>query len=203
MGNSTATAAKHQFRPDIEGLRGVAILLVIAYHAGVPFFSGGYVGVDVFFVLSGYLITGLLLQEVTATGKINLTGFYARRGWRLLPALALVLIVTMAVGYVLYVPFEQTGIADTSIFTAAYVSNLHFARQATQYLQPGSGVNPLLHTWSFLVEEQFYLAWSLLLLLAIKFFAGRDGHDLRRGRLLAFMITLASASGFIHTTHPL
>src|SRR5262249_6962616 len=117
------------FRPDIEGLRAIAILLVVGFHAGVPGFSGGYVGVDIFFVLSGYLITGLLVREIEQNGWVDLPNFYARRARRLLPALALTLLVTVIVGVMIYPPFEanQGGFGATAVSTAAYASNLYFA----------------------------------------------------------------------------
>ena len=161
---SIAAHRASAFRPDVEGLRAVAILLVVAYHVGIPGFAGGYVGVDVFFVLSGYLITGLLLREVQQTGTINLIEFYARRTRRLLPALVLVLIATTLVGAIAYAPIEQEGLANTAFSTATYLSNVYFARAATDYLAARAAANPLLHTWSLSVEEQFYLVWPLLLI---------------------------------------
>jgi peptidoglycan/LPS O-acetylase OafA/YrhL len=158
-------AALHSYRTDIEGLRGIAILMVVLYHAGVPGFSGGYVGVDVFFVLSGYLITGLIAEEIRETGSLKLTAFYARRARRLLPALSFMLAGTALLSYFAYTPFEQRIPANSVITSAAYVGNLYFARNATDYLLADRSANPLLHTWSLSVEEQFYLLWPLLVLL--------------------------------------
>src|SRR3954466_1786299 len=110
---SAQTTLTPTFRPDIEGLRAVAILLVVAFHARVPHLSGGYVGVDVFFVLSGYLITWLLVQEVERRGTVSLLRFYARRARRLIPALALVLIITMPVAALVYAPYEHSFLAHT------------------------------------------------------------------------------------------
>ena len=166
------------FRGDIEGLRGIAVLLVVLYHAGVPGFSGGYVGVDVFFALSGYLITGILASEVERTGRVDLARFYARRARRLLPASAVLLLTVTAFAYVFYSPVEQEGIARTALATAAYVSNLHFASGATDYLGAAAETNPLLHTWSLAVEEQFYLGWPLLVVVGL---VGLPW--IRRGRL--------------------
>jgi len=181
----------NQFRPDIEGLRAVAILLVVAYHAQVPGFTGGYVGVDVFFVLSGYLITSLLVNELERTGTIGFTNFYARRARRLLPAVAGVLLFTAIVGTILYAPVEQDRLANTSLATSAYASNLYFARAATNYLAAPSHTNPLLHTWSLSVEEQFYVIWPVAVLLL----AGAFGRgQLRYRRLFVGMVLLATAS---------
>jgi peptidoglycan/LPS O-acetylase OafA/YrhL len=150
------------FRPDIEGLRAVAILLVAGYHAGVPGLDGGYIGVDVFFVLSGYLITGLLVRELEAKGRVDLSRFYARRARRLLPAAALVLAVTVLAGRLFLSPVEMRELGSTALATSLYVSNIHFMRNATDYLAAAAHDNPLLHTWSLAVEEQFYFVWPLL-----------------------------------------
>lgn len=154
--------ARMRFRPDIEGLRGVAILLVVAYHAGASVLPGGFVGVDVFFVVSGYLITSLLLEERERTGAISLPAFYARRMARLLPAGLLVLACTLALSAALYPPASVAAVAGTARAATAFVSNVFFARQATDYFSEAAA-SPLLHTWSLSVEEQFYLAWPLVL----------------------------------------
>ncbi len=176
------------FRPDIEGLRAVAILLVVAYHAGVPGFSGGFVGVDVFFVLSGYLITGLLFEELSRTGRIGFKQFYARRARRLLPGCALMLLATVAGGWFVFSPVEQQQFAGTALATAAYVSNLWFARNQMDYLGGDADRNPLLHTWSLGVEEQFYLVWP-----AFVGFVGRARADGRQ-RVIGAMVLVAAAS---------
>ncbi len=156
------------FRPDIEGLRGIAILLVMAYHVGFPGFSGGFVGVDVFYVLSGYLITSLLLREIEQNGRLDVAGFYARRARRLLPAAALVLLATVVVGSFVYSPLEQKVFSRTALATALYMSNIWFIRQSVDYFAPATGTNPLLHTWSLGVEEQFYLVWPVIVFLALR-----------------------------------
>lgn len=154
------------FRGDIEGLRGVAVLLVVAFHAGVPGWTGGFVGVDVFFVLSGYLITGLLSSEMELEGGLRLREFYARRVRRLLPASALVLLATLAAAAALLSPLEQVRLSGSALATAAYASNLWFMRRSTDYFAVETESNPLLHTWSLAVEEQFYLVWPLVVLAA-------------------------------------
>ena len=159
-------------RADIEGLRGVAILLVVAYHAGIPFASGGFVGVDAFFALSGYLIAGQLWRELHRTGTIDFRAFYARRVRRLLPAAALMLLATMLAARLLLGPLEQSLLVAPAMATTFYVSNLWFAREATDYLGAPAESNPLLHTWSLSVEEQFYLAWPVLLWLGWRFRRG-------------------------------
>lgn len=178
-----------RFRPDIEGLRALAILLVVGYHAGVPGFSGGYVGVDVFFVLSGYLITWLLVHEVETTGALDFFEFYARRARRLLPAVAALLVVITGASAVLYSPLEQLRVAKTAVATAAYLSNVYFAKGAMDYFGAVNETNPLLHTWSLSVEEQFYLVWPLLVFLAHR---ARGGFSPRR--LLGWMTVVAVLS---------
>jgi peptidoglycan/LPS O-acetylase OafA/YrhL len=156
------------FRTDIEGLRAVAILLVVAFHAGIPGVGGGFVGVDVFFVLSGYLITELLVREVDQTGTLNFGRFYARRVRRLLPASSLMLACTLAFGYAVLSPLEVVRLAKSAMFTACYASNIWFLVRFTDYFGPGVSSNPLLHTWSLAVEEQFYLVWPLVVLFCAR-----------------------------------
>jgi peptidoglycan/LPS O-acetylase OafA/YrhL len=157
--------AARTFRPDIEGLRGIAVFVVVAFHCGFAGFSGGFIGVDVFFVLSGYLITGLLLQELETTSTIGLLNFYARRVRRLLPASALMLLLTLAVGTVVLAPQELDFAARAARATAVYLGNVFFAQQARDYFAADVRTNPLLHMWSLAVEEQFYLFWPLLMML--------------------------------------
>jgi peptidoglycan/LPS O-acetylase OafA/YrhL len=150
------------FRPDLEGLRGVSILLVVLFHAGVAAAAGGFVGVDVFFVLSGFFITGMLAGEATETGSVNLSAFWANRSLRLLPALLVVLAFTLAAVMWLYAPIDRAEIARNARAVALYSGNIEFARNSADYFR--SAENPLLHTWSLGVEEQFYLVWPLLFL---------------------------------------
>jgi peptidoglycan/LPS O-acetylase OafA/YrhL len=173
---------KSTFRPDLEGLRAVAVVLVLLYHAGVPFVTGGYVGVDVFFVLSGFLITGLLIRELAGTGRVDFPAFYARRARRLLPASALTLIVTILLSAVLLPPVRMPDVAGDTVAAGLYVSNMRFALQATDYLGSTLPPSPVLHFWSLGVEEQFYLFWPAMLALAagVAFRARRPEAGLRR-----------------------
>jgi peptidoglycan/LPS O-acetylase OafA/YrhL len=157
--------ASDEFRPDIEGLRAVAVLAVLAYHAGVPGLRGGYVGVDVFFVISGFLITGLILRELERTGAVSLPAFYARRARRLLPAAACALVATVLVSAFVLPPLRVPDIAGDGVAAALYSANIRFALQSTDYLRADLAPSPLLHYWSLGVEEQFYLFWPALLLL--------------------------------------
>jgi peptidoglycan/LPS O-acetylase OafA/YrhL len=154
------------FRPDIEGLRAIAILLVVAAHAGVPWLAGGFIGVDVFFVLSGYLITRLLVGELERTNRMDIARFYARRFRRLLPALLLMLCLCMLLGTQLVPVTRQETQASAAAAAALWGSNLLFAFVQLDYFDADSSNNLFLHTWSLGVEEQFYLVWPLLLVAA-------------------------------------
>ena len=155
-----------QFRPDLEGLRAVAVLLVLLYHARIVGFSGGYVGVDVFFVLSGFFITGAIDRELRRTGRVNVTAFYARRARRLLPAAAIVLLATLA-GSILILPsFTIRGVSIDIASAGLYVSNLRFGIEANDYFKATVFPSPVLHFWSLSLEEQFYLFWPAALLVA-------------------------------------
>ncbi|KAA2256394.1 acyltransferase [Solihabitans fulvus] len=152
------------FRPDIEGLRAVAVLTVLGFHAAVPFCTGGYVGVDLFFVISGFLISGLLLGSVADRGVIRLKDFYARRARRILPAAGVVLVVTAIGGLLLLPPLRQRDLAYDTIAAALNLGNWRFVANQTDYLAANTDPSPLLHYWSLGVEEQFYLLWAPLLL---------------------------------------
>jgi peptidoglycan/LPS O-acetylase OafA/YrhL len=162
------TPAHHWHRPDIEGLRAVAVLLVVLYHCGVPLLSGGYVGVDVFFVISGFLITSLLLRELASTGRISIAGFYARRIRRLLPAAMLVTAVTVVAAYRVLPPLRASQVALDGFATTVSGLNYRLAAVGIDYLRGDASPSPLQHFWSLAVEEQFYLVWPLLLLLVVR-----------------------------------
>jgi peptidoglycan/LPS O-acetylase OafA/YrhL len=170
-------SSSKNFRPDVEGLRAIAIVAVVAYHVGIPFVSGGFVGVDVFFVISGFLITGLLVKEATSTGRVNLSRFWARRARRLLPAATLVLAVTAIVSWWVIPKLDHVNVGWDIVSASFYVSNMRFAFQATDYLASDAAPSPVLHFWSLGVEEQFYVLWPLLLivLLVIAKRTGRIG----------------------------
>ena len=184
----SAPARGWTHRADIEGLRAVAVILVVLSHASIGGVRGGFVGVDVFFVLSGFLITGLLLRELDTTGTISLGAFYARRARRLLPAAALVLLVTLGATILLMPPLLVPGITVDVAAAAAYVSNIGFALQATDYFAAGQAPSPILHYWSLGVEEQFYLFWPAIVLLVAR---GASG---RRARVGIVVAGLAAAS---------
>jgi len=154
-----------KFRPDVEGLRAIAILLVVLFHAGVPGLTGGFVGVDVFFVLSGFVITGVLLREHAASGKNRLLGFYGRRSRRILPAATLVIILTVLASYRwlgFLVGNDTAAVARTA---SLFYANFHFIWTGTNYLGAQAPPSALQNFWSLSVEEQFYLLYPTLFIL--------------------------------------
>ena len=157
--------ARRKQRDDIQGLRALAVLLVVFYHSGLSLLPGGYIGVDVFFVISGYLVAGPFVSDPDYLRTFNLWKFYARRARRLLPAASLVIFVTIIVFRQIYSPLEMKQFTSSAIASASYLSNIWFAQLETDYLGHNSDLNPLLHTWSLGVEEQFYLIWPCTVLL--------------------------------------
>lgn len=178
-------------RLDIEGMRTIAVGSVLGFHAGLPWFAGGFVGVDVFFVLSGFLITGLLAREVSRTGRVRIGHFWARRVKRLLPASATVLAFSALVTYV-WLPITQRQAFSGDIVSAAlYVVNWRLAGRSVDYLAEDVGASPVQHYWSLSVEEQFYVAWPVLMLIVAVVAA-------RRWKLGAFTILgLVTAGSFV------
>ena len=156
------------YRADIDGLRAIAVLAVIFYHAGVPGFSGGFVGVDIFFVISGFLITSIILKEVNE-GKFSIARFYERRIRRIFPALYPVILASFIGSWYLFhvVPFKQ--FAESVATTALFCSNILFWLKSGDYFAAPSADMPLLHTWSLAVEEQFYIVFPLFLVAINQF----------------------------------
>ena len=152
------------FRADIEGLRAIAVLAVVLFHAGVPGIGGGFIGVDVFFVISGFLITGLLWREVSTDGTVGLRVFYGARARRLLPASATVGVITAIGSAVLLSPLQAKTVLGDGIASALYVSNYRFVLEDTDYFSSEMPPSPFLHYWSLGVEEQFYLVWPALII---------------------------------------
>jgi peptidoglycan/LPS O-acetylase OafA/YrhL len=156
--------AHNKYRADIDGLRAVAVLSVLAYHVGFSWVPGGYVGVDIFFVISGYLISAILQKEISAN-RFSVAGFYARRICRIVPAFVVMALVTSVLAYHYMFPSDLESYARSLVASALSVANFYFWSRAG-YFDPSSSTQPLIHTWSLAVEEQFYIFLPLYLILA-------------------------------------
>ncbi|VAZ70763.1 O-acetyltransferase OatA [Mycobacterium kansasii] len=196
---------RHGGIPALDGLRAIAVALVLAGHGGIPGMTGGFIGVDVFFVLSGFLITSLLLDELRHTGRISLTAFWIRRARRLLPALVLMVLTVTAARE--FLPYQAlTGLRSDAIAAFLWLANWRFVAQKTDYFTQGAPPSPLQHTWSLGVEEQYYIAWPLLLIAVTLLLAARAkryfakttvGHVRFAAFVLATLGALASAAAAI------
>lgn len=175
--------SKLSYRPEIDGLRALAVVPVILFHAHVPLFTGGFVGVDIFFVISGYLITSILLSEI-ATGSFSVSNFYERRARRILPALFVVCVFCLPFAWMWMLPKELELFGKSLLSVAFFLSN-HFFSSTKDYFAPSAEEQPLLHTWSLSVEEQFYILFPLLLLWLGK---------LKQNRYLSVLVLMALAS---------
>lgn len=156
-----------EYRKDIDGLRAIAVIPVVLFHLGIPVFSGGYVGVDVFLVISGYLITSIIFRDIER-GKFSITSFYERRIRRIFPALFTVLAATTTVSFWIYSPSELIRYSKSLASISLFSSNFLFLRESG-YFSPSAEIWPLLHTWSVSIEEQFYIFFPLLLLFSFKY----------------------------------
>jgi peptidoglycan/LPS O-acetylase OafA/YrhL len=182
--NSSHPPRAAGYQPALDGIRALAVAAVLAFHAGVPGLDGGFLGVDAFFVLSGYLITSLLLAERTRTGRIALLAFWGRRVRRLLPALLLLLVVVAVVSRFLLPGAEIGALRGDALAALGYVANWRMIHRSGDYFVATGGPSPLQHTWSLGIEEQFYLLWPLVVVLL----AGR------RRVLLVLAVAAALAS---------
>ena len=184
--------------PALDGIRAVAVGLVLADHGGIPGVSGGFIGVDVFFVLSGFLITSLLLDELGRTGTIDLPGFWVRRARRLLPAL-IVMVLAVVVLRELFPSDAVAAVRDDAVGAFFWVANWVFVFRETDYFTQGDPPSPLQHTWSLAVEEQYYVLWPLVLLavaVALALLVRRRGSEpkLRTVRMVVVGVALAGAA---------
>lgn len=203
----SAAKTGSRFRPDIQGLRAIAVGLVLLYHAGLSWLPGGFVGVDVFFVISGFLITGMLVRQSMDRGRIDLADFYARRIRRILPAATVVLLFVTVVTLVLLPRTRWEGIGTEIIASAFYLVNWLFAGE-TDYLNAEEAASPLQHFWTLAVEEQFYIVWPALL-IALLWFATRAGKkhldpDVQQARIRRFLqvgVGLAIIPSFIWSVY--
>jgi peptidoglycan/LPS O-acetylase OafA/YrhL len=195
-GTGAAGESGLAYRPALDGVRALAVYLVLAFHAGLALGSGAFIGVDVFFVLSGYLVTSLIVTGL-AEGRFRLADFYGRRVRRLLPAALVVLTVVAVLWLAIAAPLDRARAAGDVRAAALYVSNWHFADIAMDYFAANTTPSPVLHFWSLSVEEQFYLAWPLLVLAAWRL-GRRSGDDqrsaARRLGLLILVLLVASVA---------
>ena len=179
-------------RPGIralDGVRAVAVALVLADHGGIPGMAGGFLGVDVFFVLSGFLITSLLLDELGRSGRIDLANFWIRRARRLLPALVL-MVLTVAVGRQFFSPEAVVGLRDDAVAAFFWVANWMFVADKTGYFAQGAPPSPLQHAWSLGVEEQYYIVWPLVLVAVAVVLAARARRMDKRATLGGVRLTV-------------
>jgi peptidoglycan/LPS O-acetylase OafA/YrhL len=199
-GDEAGTApGDRSFRPDVQGLRAVAILLVALFHAGIPGITGGYVGVDVFFVISGFVITGVLLRERAATSRTSLLHFYGRRARRIIPAASLVIVVTVIAAYHFLGPLSGHENAVDGQWAAVFLANFHFAASQTNYLASQQPPSALQNYWSLAVEEQFYIVYPTIFLIT----AGLVRNISLRARLaivLAAVIVASYAFSIVSTS---
>lgn len=164
--SQTSFVRKHNYRRDIDGLRGLAVALVLAFHAFPSLVHGGFIGVDIFFVISGYLISSILLEEL-AHDSFTFSSFWGRRIRRIFPALILVLIANLGFGFFALFPFEFKQLGLNALAGASFASNFVSITQAS-YFDTAADTKPLLHLWSLAIEEQFYIFWPVLLWLSFK-----------------------------------
>ncbi|MDI7863638.1 acyltransferase [Rhizobiaceae bacterium n13] len=186
-----------KYRPDIDGLRTIAVLSVVFYHAGFNVISGGFVGVDVFFVISGFLITRIIVDEVDGTGSFSFSRFYIRRARRLFPALFSTVFASFVLGLALLPPEQMQQFAGSIIYSLTSLSNFFFWWQSG-YFDAEAASKPLLHTWSLSVEEQFYLVWpALMSLLLIRF-----GQRLALGFVIVSALLSLAVAQFLLVVDP-
>lgn len=181
---------KIKYRPEVDGLRAIGAVPVAIYHAGITFngeniMPGGYISVDIFFVISGYLITLFLLKELVETNKIDIAGFYERRARRILPPLFFVLAVSSALGYALLQPTHFADLGESILYVMFFLSNYYFESNSLEYAAQSSLYLPMLHTWSLSIEEQFYIFFPLLLFVLFRF---------AKQRLLSYISIIAGLS---------
>ncbi|MDQ1534747.1 MAG: hypothetical protein QOF28_2508 [Actinomycetota bacterium] len=195
---TTGSARTETYRPYLDGLRTVAVYFVVAFHSDLPGFRGGFVGVDTFFVLSGYLVTQILARDLAGRGRVDWRRFYSRRVRRILPAALVVLLVTAFVYAAVATPLEVLDAVGGFRASFFYVANWYFFHQSTDYFAANVNSNPVLHFWSLAVEEQFYLLWPLLL-GGLYVVSGRAGA--RRWTVMRVSVVAAAVASAIEALH--
>ena len=170
-----------KYRSEIDGLRAVAVVPVILFHAGFEIFSGGFAGVDIFFVISGYLITSIIMSEMEK-GKFSILTFYERRARRILPALFFMLFSCLPFAWLWLNPVDMKDFAQSLIAVSTFLSNILFWRE-TGYFATAAELKPLLHTWSLAVEEQYYIFFPLLLMATCLLYTSPSPRDLSTSRM--------------------
>ena len=176
------------YRSDIDGLRAVAVISVLLSHVGITLFGGGYIGVDIFFVISGFLITTIITEEIKKE-KFSIVQFYERRIRRIFPALYAMMLVTTIVAYFIFLPTHFKDYGRSMVAATLFVSNIFFWKESG-YFSEVSETKPLLHTWSLGVEEQFYIFFPILLLLIYRYFKGRWSVWIASLSVLSFIISV-------------
>jgi peptidoglycan/LPS O-acetylase OafA/YrhL len=182
------------YRPEIDGLRCIAVISVIFYHAqitifGIQPFKGGFIGVDIFFVISGYLITSIILKEILEKGSFSFKNFYKRRIRRILPVLIFVMLVSIPFSWIYIYPIDLVSYSKSILYSLGFSSNYYFHYSGLEYGSPESLLKPFLHTWSLSVEEQYYILFPIVLVIVFKYFR----HGLIYFLLLCFVISLIAA----------
>ena len=184
---------KISYRPEIDGLRAIAVLAVVFYHAELNFFDikpfeGGFIGVDIFFVISGYLITSIILKEIKTTGSFSFSYFYERRARRILPALFLVILFSIPFAWSFLLPLNFIEFSKSILYSLGFSSNFYFYHSGIQYAAEDSLLIPLLHIWSLSVEEQYYIFFPAVLIIVYKYFKKYLLYVLILGFLLSLFL---------------
>lgn len=183
-----------RYRPEIDGLRAIAVISVILYHAeitilGHRLFKGGFIGVDIFFVISGYLITYIILKELVITGKFKFQKFYERRIRRIIPALLVVMYLSLPLAYLYLLPNSFVDFSKSILSSLLFISNFYFHYSDQVYNAESSSLKPFLHTWSLSIEEQFYILFPVVLLITFNYFRKYLIHIL----IFGFVVSLGLA----------